>query len=157
MGCPHPVAFVPCPDMFTPYSVAFFSCSDKSLPPLSRCPFLDYFLSSPSSARSPSCSDVSALSMALPCGGLSPLLTATRAPSCARCLALKRIEFCSGGFLSPASRLDAGGALGHGRRSTHNRQHSPSFVRANARGYGVLHISVGIHNRASKPESVMGH
>ena len=52
----------------------------------------------------------------------------------AGCLGLKCLGFCSGGFLSPASRLDAGSALGHGRYSTHNRQRSPSLVRVNAWG-----------------------
>ena len=37
---------------------------------------------------------------------------------------LKRIGSCSGGFLSPASGLDASGAPGHGRCSAHDRRQS---------------------------------
>ena len=43
---------------------------------------------------------------------------------------LPRLDPCSSGFLSPASRLNAGGALGHGRCSAHDQKFSPSFVRA---------------------------
>jgi hypothetical protein len=67
-------------------------------------------LSSSSSACLPSCGGVLTLYMAFPCGGLCPLLPAAPAPSCARCLRLKCIEFCSSGFISPANRLDAGSA-----------------------------------------------
>ena len=73
------------------------------------------------------------------------------------CPGLKCLEFCSGGFLSPASRLDAGSALGHGRWSTRNRQRFPLFVRVNTRGFDVPHIRVGMHNCASKPERFMGY
>jgi hypothetical protein len=58
----------------------------------------------------------------------------------ARCLGLKCLEFCSGGFLSPTRMLDAGSTLSHDRCSTHNRQRSPSFMRVNARGFDVPHI-----------------
>jgi len=39
-------------------------------------------------------------------------------------LVLQRLGCCSGGFLSPTSGPNAGGALGHGKRSAHNWQRS---------------------------------
>jgi len=106
----------------SPHSVSFFSCPDKYLPLPSSArgwPSLDHFLlrlieHSPTLSRR--CLD-SIPRLAL-CGGLShcPL-------PCIR-LALQRLGCCSGGFLSPASRPDAGGALGRGKCSARDRQRS---------------------------------
>lgn len=42
------------------------------------------------------------------------------------------------GSFSPASEFDAGSHLSHGRCNTHNRQSSPSFVRADSQGWSSL-------------------
>src|SRR5712691_6596710 len=42
-------------------------------------------------------------------------------PCLAICPRLQHLGFCGGGCLSPTSRLDAGGALSHGRYSSHNQ------------------------------------
>jgi hypothetical protein len=47
----------------------------------------------------------------------------------------KCLGFCSGGPLSPASELGAGGILGHIRCSAHNQGCSFSFARTNAQGF----------------------
>jgi hypothetical protein len=88
----------------------------------------------------------------LPC-----LLPAVPAPGCARCFRLKIVEFFSGGFLSPASRFDAGGAFGswqgqHLQWAAFPLMHACQRLRVRYPSYFV-----GIHNHASKLESVMGH
>lgn len=69
------------------------------------------------------------------------------------------LRSCSGGFVSPASRLDAGSALGHERCSTYNWQCFLSFVHVNAQRFGfpcvragfdgnLIYVSVCIHQCA---------
>ena len=45
------------------------------------------------------------------------------------------------GPFSPASEFDAGGPLSQGRCNTHNRQNSPSFVRADSQGWSYLALT----------------
>ena len=54
------------------------------------------------------------------------------------------LGFCSGGFLSPTSKFDAGDALGHGKCSAHDRWHSPSFVRVMSGEFDFPRIRVGV-------------
>jgi len=59
-------------------------------------------------------------------------------PQCLRCY--------NSGFISPASRSNAGSALGHGKCSTCNWQHLPSSVCVNAWESDSLHICASPHN-----------
>ena len=74
----------------------------------------------------------------------------------APCLAvrpgLQCLWFCVGGFLSPASELDAAGALGQGRCSACRQWCSYSFARVNARGFDFSRI--GVCDHACKPKTV---
>jgi len=45
----------------------------------------------------------------------------------------QRLGRCNGGFISPASRSDAGSALGHGKCCAHDRRRFPSSVRQRPR------------------------
>jgi len=55
---------------------------------------------------------------------------------------------CNGGFISPASRSNAGSALGHGKCSAHDWQHLPSSIHVNTRGSNSLCVYAGLHNCA---------
>ena len=72
---------------------------------LTRCPLLAPAVSPPPLMSLPACHPKKPRPRSLP-------------PICPR---LQRLGSCSGGFLSPTSRLDAGGSLGHGRCSAHDR------------------------------------
>ena len=71
------------------------------------------------------------------------------------CLAIRPgfqcLGLCGDGSLSPACKLDAGGLLGQGRCSAHDRR-SPSFVRIYFCAFD--RVCVSVHGRASKPERV---
>jgi len=60
----------------------------------------------------------------------------------------QRLGCCNGGFISPASRSDAGSVLGHGKCSAHDRQRSPSSAPVNARGSASLRVCAGLHSCA---------
>ena len=66
---------------------------------------------------------------ALPCSGLSHLI-----PALPYAPGSNALDCVVVGFLSPASRLNAGGALGHGKCSAYDRQCFFLFVHVNARG-----------------------
>ena len=83
------------------------------------------------------CIGVSAPCQALPCSGLScliPALPYTPSSNASDCAAV--------GFLSPASRLNAGSALGHGKCSAYDRWCFFLFVYVNARGSDFPRICV---------------
>ena len=119
------------PKVSAPHSVAFFPCPDVPLP------------------------------LALPRRCLDSMPgPALRWPFAPACLVmrprLQRLEFRSDGFLSLASRFDAGGALGHGKCSAQDPQRSPSLVRADARGPNFPRVRVGVHGRARRPARPRG-
>jgi len=58
----------------------------------------------------------------------------------------QRLGHCNGGFISPASRSDAGSALGHGKCSARDRQCLPSSVCVNARESDSLRVHASPHN-----------
>ena len=80
---------------------------------------LSCILSGPLSTCSPSCSSV--LTPHRP----HPFVPA---PGPAICLRLQCLGPCSGGFLSPTSRLNTSSALGHGRCSAYDRWYPHSFM-----------------------------
>ena len=57
----------------------------------------------------------------------------------------QRLGLSGGGFFSLASGFDAGGPLGQGWCSAHDQQHSPSFVRVNAREFDFPRVHIHDH------------
>jgi len=97
------------------------------LAPAGGCPLRGRFLSDSTNARSPTHSSASTPLQASPSSGLLHLLPLLRhTPQAPKPRVLQQW------LLSPASRLDAGSALGHGERSAHDRQRSFSPVHVNA-------------------------
>jgi len=111
------------------HSVAFFPCPDRSVllrTPSHQCPSVTFFLTQRALGR-----HLAAVRRphARPCHAV-PFCT------CPPCSAIRpgpqRLGCCNSGFISTASRSDAGSALGHGKCSACDWQRSPSSVHVNA-------------------------